>query len=162
MNQPTPKDEEDKPNQLELEERMKVNYSNKNNISIKKIIARCWKDLLHPWTSYAVFALHLLRIIFISEVKFELELHAKNFLNPNVCSAHLLFLSSFFSANRTAQGCKGSTEMQKGTEQMWSFWWEEKLYSLQISEVSEDWDDHRSDAGKKCYTLYDLLVYLHW
>ena len=80
MDQPIPKDEEDEPNQQEFEERMKVNYLNSNNIFIKKIITRCWKDLLRPWTSYAVFALHLLRIIYISEVNF--ELHAKNFLNP--------------------------------------------------------------------------------
>ena len=78
MDQPTSKEVE--PNHQEFEERMKVTYLNKNNIFIKKICTRCWKDLLRPWTSYAVFALHLLRIIYILEVKFNLELHAEIFL----------------------------------------------------------------------------------
>ena len=41
MDQPTPKDEENEPNQQELEERMKVNYLNMNNIFIKNTITRC-------------------------------------------------------------------------------------------------------------------------
>ena len=35
MDQPTRKDEEDEPNQQELEERMEVNYLNKNNEFIR-------------------------------------------------------------------------------------------------------------------------------
>ena len=70
MDRPTQKDEENELNQQELEERIKVNYLKRNNKYIKKIITRCPKDRHCPWTSYAVFALHLLRIIYILEVKF--------------------------------------------------------------------------------------------
>ena len=115
MDQPTPKDEEVEPNHQELEERMEVNYLNKNDEFIREMITRCWKDLLHPWTWYVVFALHLLQIIYILEVNFDLELHAKNFLNPKICVAHTCYsCRAFFRRTAQRKAAKGLKRCRTG------------------------------------------------